>query len=180
MSYWRRQIYFLSSLGIFYVILIALFAIPLLGTVVVILIKGMFDLRYVIVAGGCIGGIALSIVALRVVRRLRQRLGRDYRTAGQDIRRQLMLGNPVEVSILNGLLKFSCGRQPAHGQPAIDHPAPVLLPNASATGETDLSGVFTQLEQLSQLRQSGVIDDEEFKMLKAVLIEAQTTAGSKA
>ena len=179
MSYWRRQWYFLSSLGIFYLIIIALFAIPLLGTFVVILMKGMFDLRYVIITGGCIGFIVLAIIAVRGVRRLRQRLSQDYRMAGRDIQRQLLLGNPFEVSAFNGMIKFSCGQQHAGSRPALEDSTRALLPNVSEAGRAGLSDIFAQLEHLSALRQSGVIDDEEFKVLKAMLIEGQTAAGNK-
>ena len=50
----KRQRYMLSNLGLFYIILIALFGIPLLGTFVVVLIKGVLDFRYVILASGII------------------------------------------------------------------------------------------------------------------------------
>ena len=179
MSYWRRQLYFLSSLGIFYVIIIALFAIPLLGTFVVILIKGALDLRYVIIAGGCIGIIALTIFMVRVMRRLWQRLRRDGQMAGKDIRRNLLLGNPFEVSVLNGMLKFSCGRQNAAAPPALEHQEQGLLPHHPENSQTGPTDVLAQLEHLSALKQSGVIDEEEFKVLKTLLIDSQT-AGSRA
>ena len=179
MSYWRRQLYFLSSLGIFYIIIIALFAIPLLGTFVVILIKGALDMRYVIIAGGCIAIIALTVFAVRVMRRLWQRLRQDGQMARRDIRRQLLLGNPFEVSVFNGMLKFSCGNQHADGTPALEHHQQPLLPHLDheAIGPTD---ILAQLEHLSELKRSGVIDDDEFKMLKTVLIESQTAAARTA
>ena len=176
MSYWRRQLYFLSSLGIFYIIIIALFAIPLLGTFVVILIKGALDLRYVIIAGGCIGIIVLTMIAVRVVRRLWQRLRRDGRMAGRDIRRQLLLGNPFEVSVFNGLLKFSCGTPNTDGQPALEHRDQALLSHLSGTQPAGPTDILAQLEHLSELKRAGIVDDAEFKMLKTLLIESQTTA----
>lgn len=174
MSYWRRQMYFLSSLGIFYVLIIALFGIPLLATFVVILIKGALDMRYFIIAGGCIGLVVFAVFAVRIMRRLWQRLRRDGQMAGQDIRRQLLLGNPFEVSVFNGMLKFSCGQPGADGQPAIAHQEQALLPHLAEPGPTD---ILSQLAHLSELKQSGVIDDDEFKTLKTVLIEAQTATG---
>lgn len=180
MSYWRRQLYFFSSLGIFYIIIIALFAIPLLGTFVVILIKGALDLRYVIIAGGCIGFILMVVFAIRVIRRLWLRLRRDGQMAGRDMRRNLLLGNPFEISVFNGLLKFSCGRQNTDGQPALAHQEQALLPHLSETGPNIQTDILSQLEHLSELKRSGVIDDDEFKMLKTVLIDAQTAAGKPA
>jgi hypothetical protein len=177
-SYWRRQLYLLSSLGIFYVIIIALFGIPLLATFVVILIKGALDLRYVIIAGGCVGLVVLTVFAVRAVRRLLQYLRQDGQMAGRDIRQQLLLGNPFEVSVLNGLLKFSSGHQNADGTPAIGQPQRPLLPHSPGHGQP--ADILSQLEHLAELKQSGVIDDDEFKMLKTVLIDSQKATGKTA
>ena len=71
-GYWKKQLYMLSSLGLFYVILIALFAIPLVGTCVVILIKGALDLRYFIIAGGVLGLAILGFFVIKALKRLWQ------------------------------------------------------------------------------------------------------------
>lgn len=165
-GYWQRQFYFLRSLGIFYIILIALFAIPLLGTFVVILIKGALDLRYVIIAGGCIGAIALSWIAFKLFRRMWFRFRRDGTVVGQEVRRNLMLGKAVELSILNGMIKFSCGHDQANDCPALPHESRPMLPSSG--------GILDQLQHLAELKQTGAIDAEEFKMLKAMLIESSS------
>ena len=169
-GYWQRQFYFLSSLGIFYIILIALFAIPLLGTFVVILIKGALDLRYVIIAGGCVGMIALGWIAVKVVRRMWQRLRRDGSIAGEEVRRSLLLGKPVEISIFNGMLKFSCGNTSPDSRPALPQENRPLLPYTN--GRESAVSLLDQLQHLSELKQTGTIDADEFSLLKAMLIES--------
>jgi len=48
-SYIKRQLVFLSSFGYFWLILLGLFAVPLLGTYVVIFIKGAIDYKNIII-----------------------------------------------------------------------------------------------------------------------------------
>ncbi len=167
-GYWQRQFYFLSSLGIFYIILIALFAVPLLGTFVVILIKGALDLRYVIIAAGCVGGVVLSWLAVKLIIRLWRNFRRDGSIAGQAFRRNLLLGQPVEISVFNGMLKLTCGKDSPGSQPSLPNPEHPILPapNAPANGDE----ILDRLQQLVDLKQSGAIDDDEFKTLKASLI----------
>ena len=174
-GYWQRQFYFLSSLGIFYVILIALFAIPLLGTFVVILIKGALDLRYVIIVGGCVGLIALSWLAVRLIVRMWHRIRHNGSLAGKEVRRNLLLGKPVELSILNGMIKFSCGQGQANASPALPQENRPMLP--SPDGQGGSVSILDQLQHLSELKQTGAIDTDEFKLLKAMLIQSSTPSG---
>lgn len=169
-GYWRRQFYFLSSLGIFYLILIALFAIPLLGTFVVILIKGALDLRYVIIAGGCVGLVLFSWLAIRFFRRMWRRFRQDGVVVGEEVRRNLLLGKPVEISILNGMVKFSCGNDQAEPTAALPQERRPMLP--SPDGRSGSGSILDQLQHLSDLKQSGAIDAEEFNLLKSMLIES--------
>lgn len=169
-SYWRRQLYFASSIGIFYIIIIALFGIPLLGTFVVILIKGALDLRYLIIAGGCVGAIALGWFILRVFRQLWQRMRRDGALASEGARRNLLMGKPIEISIFNGMLKFSCGHPPSDTPLALPHADQALLPQQ--TGQPGVHGILDQLTHLAELKRSGAIDDDEFNLLKSMLIES--------
>ena len=171
-GYWRRQFYFLSSLGIFYVILIALFAIPLLGTFVVILIKGALDLRYVIIAGGCVGLILLCWVTVKFTIRMWRRFRMDSTVVGQEVRRNLLLGKPMEVSFLNGMVKFSCGNGNGRSDPkaALPQENRPMLP--SPDNQTGAGNILDQLQHLSELKQSGAIDADEFNLLKSMLIES--------
>jgi hypothetical protein len=173
-GYWQRQFYFLSSLGIFYLILIAMFAIPLLGTFVVILIKGALDLRYVIIGVGCVGLIALGWLAVRLGIGMWRRFRRDGSLAGQAFHRSLLLGNPVEISVLNGMLKFTCGQGQSGLPPALPQADQPVLP--APDGQATPGSILDQLQQLSDLKQTGAINDDEFNMLKGMLIESSTSS----
>jgi hypothetical protein len=167
-GYWQRQIYMLSSLGLFYVILIALFAIPLVGTCVVILIKGALDLRYFIIAGGFIGLAILGVFIIRALKRIWHRFKRDGRETAEMMRRHQLAGQPVEISILGGLLKFTTGQPRSSGIRLQPHHRLSLPPDTDRDGAAD---IIDQLQGLSELKRAGTIDADEFDLLKAVLIE---------
>lgn len=174
-GYWHRQFYFLSSLGLFYIIIIALFAVPLLGTFVVVLIKGAMDFRDVIIAGGCVGLIAIVVFMIKVMRRLKRRIQQDAFAAGADIQHNQLLGNPFEVSIGNGLLKLSFGQTGAGEHSTLPHRNPALLPEQ--TGRDAVTDILDQLHYLSELKRNGTIDDDEFNQLKARLIASSAPSG---
>jgi hypothetical protein len=177
-GYWKRQFHMLASLGIFYAILIALFAIPLVGTLVVILIKGALDLRYFIIAGGFIGLAILGFFIIRALKRLWYRINRDGFKAAEIMRRHQLMGQPVEISILGGLFKFTAGQPGAAENPALPHGRPFLLPDG--TDRDPATDIVLQLQELSELKRAGTIDADEFRLLKTVLIEASasTSKGS--
>lgn len=173
-GYWHRQFYFLSSLGLFYIIIIALFAVPLLGTFVVILIKGALDLRYFIIAGGGLALTATIVYMVRALRRLKRRIQRDVFAAGADIRHNQLLGNPFEVSIGNGLLKLSFGQTPTGECPSLPPYNPALLPER--TERDAVTDIVGQLHCLSELKRNGIIDADEFNQLKSRLIASSTAS----
>lgn len=169
-GYWQRQLYMLSSLGLFYIILIALFAIPLVGTCVVILIKGALDLRYFIIAGGFIGLAVLGVFIIKALKRMWQCFKRDGRETAEMMRRHHLAGQPVEISILGGLLKFSTG-QPQSSKIRFQPNNRLSLP-LHGTEPDGAADIIDQLQGLSELKRAGTIDADEFDLLKAVLIEA--------
>jgi hypothetical protein len=178
-GYFKRQFHMLASLGLFYAILIALFAIPLVGTLVVILIKGALDLRYFIIAGGFFGVAILGFFIIRALKRLWYRIQRDGFKAGEIARRHQLTGKPVEISILGGMFKFTVGQPGSAGNPALSHDRPFLLPDG--TDRDPATDIVIQLQELSELKRAGTIDADEFRLLKAVLIETSASAarGSK-
>jgi hypothetical protein len=172
-GYWKRQLYMLSSLGLFYIILIALFAIPLVGTFVVILIKGALDLRYFIIAFGCLGFTVLGAIIVRGLRKLWLRFRSDGSAAGKAVLCQEFMGQPMEVSIFGGLLKFTVGNPHANESLAPPHRKPLLL---SERADRDaVTDIVYQLQGLTELKRAGAIDSEEFNLLKTVLIEASAS-----
>lgn len=186
-DYMRRQVYMMSSLGLFYIIIIALFAIPLLGAFVVVLIKGVMDFRYLILGAGIIL-LALAIYygckfALRFFRKVR----RDGFLAIGDARTRAGHGEPVAIDFFNGLLTFSYGgRRPRSMLPGLpgapdslnspesresltsNDPASLI---ADSFGESVAAeDPVRQLRELSALKEEGIIDADEFQRLKTRLI----------
>lgn len=172
-EYIRRQSYILSNLGLFYLIIIALFGIPLLGTFVVVLIKGVIGLQYFIIP------LAMLILGLAIVYGLRglRRLKRQVHPHGQQMMDAAEKGtigsNPIQISILNGLFSLSYGKSAA---PLERSCASRLKPSKqlslSPPPPHDVDGdVLGQLKELAALRKAGDIDDQEFERLKARLIE---------
>ena len=166
----------LSSLGLFYAILIALFAIPLVGTCVVILIKGVLDLRYLILAGGGMALAILGVFAFKAIKRLWCRFKQDGSNAVEMLRQHQIMGQTVEISFLGGLLKFKTGQPQSTGNPPIPHYHPSLLPHC--TGRDDAADIVYQLQGLRELKHAGTISADEFDLLKAVLIEGSASTGA--
>jgi hypothetical protein len=167
-EYMDRQIYIMSSIGIFYVIMIALFAIPLIGTFVVIIIKGVLDFRMVIL----IGGIVVMGFLVFYMGKFIFRLWQKFKHGGfSDISDTLRSGQPFQISFLSGLVNISSGNQ------ADMSPKALPYRNSSDTAmlpapESKDADIVSRLKELSELRTQGVIDDEEFILLKKKLISA--------
>lgn len=168
-DYLKRQTDILTSLGLFYLIIIALFAVPLLGAFVVVLIQGVIDLRYAIIVGGVVAFILILALLIRWVRNRLSRIRRDGAAAGGAVRDGLNQGTPVQISVLNGLITLTYGGRQAGGPPILDAgPTPdrPLLPHPDATPD-----VVSQIKEINALRETGVIDEAEFDTLKKRLIE---------
>jgi hypothetical protein len=176
-GYWKRQVYMLSSIGLFYILILAFFAIPLLGTFVVILIQGAIDFRYLILAVGCLGLIVLIVFMTQFARKLWQKIQREGFVADEDVRRHLLSGKPVEISFLNGLVTFRRGQENADAPIALPSEAPILLPHE--TGQDTVGDILDQLQALSELKQSGAIDADEYNQLKTMIIESSATSDMK-
>ncbi|MDM8524620.1 SHOCT domain-containing protein [Desulfococcaceae bacterium HSG8] len=169
-DYIRRQVYIMSNLGIFYIIIVGFFAVPLLGAFVVVLIKGVVDLRYFII----IGGVLLSVIALYALIKFLQRMFRKIRqdgfAANQEIKEKMGQGEPVQISVFNGLLTLNYGgRQHTNALPFQENPA---LPNPMTEKQQQPSDLVTQIRGLADLREKGVITEDEFQKIKAKLINA--------
>lgn len=170
-DYLRRQTYILSSIGLFYLIIIGLFAVPLLAAFVVVLIKGVIDFRYFIYVGGLLAFLLLLVLLVRFLRRSWGRMRRDTFAAGQEIRGKMGAGEAVQVSVLKGLLTFTYGGRSGESHPALTGgKAPRLLPESTAPAKSP--DLVTQLRELSELRNEGVISDAEFEKIKARLINS--------
>ena len=171
-DYLKRQTYMLSSLGLFYIILVGLFAIPLLAAFVVVLIQGVLELKYAIIYGGIAVGILILFFLIRYVIRSYRRVRRDGFRTGQAVRETMKQGEPVQISVLKGMLTFTYGgRYPGNGgfPPSLQGPDPRgLLPEPPAPRSRD--DVVGQLRELSELKNDGVVTEAEFLKIKADLI----------
>ncbi len=184
-GYFKRQLYIVGNLGLFYVIIIALFGVPLMGTFVVILIKGMIDMRYVILVGGTLLIIALLWFLIKRGRRYSQKVKQEGLIAGGAFRDALSRGEPVQLSLFNGLMTLSCGdpkgsralpRQARGGEENVR-----LLPDAVETVDAeDAAGavrVIRHLEKLKALKADGLVTEAEFSTIKARLLNAMDDPG---
>ena len=88
-------------------------------------------------------------------------------------RRHQFIGQPVEISIFGGLLKFTAGQPWDAGNLSLPHHRPSLLPcGKDRHAHTD---IICQLQELSELKRTGAIDADEFNLLKGVVIEASAS-----
>lgn len=171
-QYMQRQIHILSSVGLFYLIIIALFAIPLLAAFVVVLIQGVFDFRYVIIVAGAIG-IGLAIYyTVRLCCRLFRKIRQDGALAIGRARERASRGESVQLQLLGGLFSFSYG-----GNGGSKNPDMIAYGNQPTAFIEDMRedrfvnyDPIRQLKELSALKNQGVIDEHEFQKLKEKLI----------
>lgn len=165
----KRQLYMLSNLGLFYIILLALFAVPLMGTFVVVLIKGVLDFRYAIIGSGIIILASAIFFTARFGWRLYRRIRMDGAAAFRDAAGRTERGEPVQLVLFNGLMTLSYGGR--RSSPVLltapDHPTP-LLPDMSGDAQTSDSSrnPIDQIHSLARLKRDGMIDDNEFIALK--------------
>lgn len=171
-EYMDRQIYIMSSIGIFYIIMIALFAIPLLGAFVVVLIKGVMDFKVIILAGGIV---AMSLI-LFYTGKLSFRAWRKFKEGGfrfgQDVNDLVKRGEPFQIGLFHGLLTVNYGSaKEMKSLPSQEAEEIALLP-APPEPVRQEPDVIGKLRELSELRAQGIIDEEEFAQLKKKLINA--------
>lgn len=168
-DYFRRQTYIMSNLGLFYIIILALFAVPLVGTFVVVLIKGVIDLRFIIVPGAILASGLILFILLRRIRRWIHRMRQDGRSVMNAARNQNQGGQAVQISIFNGLFALTLGT-PQASSALPPGTASKQLPEPFKEVREAEDNVLIQIKELISLREAGEIDDQEFELLKAQLI----------
>lgn len=172
-GYFRRQVYVLGSLGLFYIIIIAMFAIPLLGTFVIILIKGVVDLRYVILAGFALLGVVGILLLIRLVRYIFQKVKTDGALLHQNMQTYGRTGQPVQLSLFRGLISLSYGGDSNTLPPELgsERRTMHLLPPSTAVKSGAPSDYCLQrLEALSGMLEKGWLTPEEYAHLKSRLL----------
>ena len=172
-DYMRRQVDLMSSVGLFYIIIVALFAVPLLATFVVVLIKGVLDFRYLILGGGIVvSGLALYLAG-RFFYRLYKRVKADGASAIRLAKDRAERGESVQLQLLGGLFSLSYGAN-GNGRDAIAYAenGPLLLEGSTGIADDGATAdPIGKLRELSELKEQGIIDDEEFRKLKEKLIK---------
>jgi hypothetical protein len=170
------QKFILSHLGVFYALVATIFVIPLMAAVVVVLIKGVFDLRYVILVGGAVLVLGfciwMVIWGVRFFRKIRQ----SGDATARDFYEQKAAREAVELSFFGGLFKVSYkgdaepGRARDGNRIAAD-PANTPTPLLSSPKQQDL---VSRLQALSELKNAGHIDEQEYRKIKQSLIDDGT------
>lgn len=171
-EYMQRQIHILSSVGLFYLIIIALFAIPLLATFVVVLIKGVFDFRYVILSVGAIVGCLVAYYICKLCYRLFRKIKQDGALAFGHAKEMAQRGESVQLRLLGGLFSLSYGGNNGNRIPdqiGYNGQDPLLIDDTRAS-QVLMKDPVQQLKELSELKDKGIIDEEEFRKLKETLI----------
>ncbi len=171
-DYMQRQFHMMSSLGLFYIILIALFAVPLMGTFVVVIIKGVLDFRYLILGVGIVGGGLAVYYTGKFFFRIFHKIREDGGAALREAQERARQGQAVQIGLMGGLLTISCGGQ---DKPVSGNREPLLLPDMTDrqhVRDTCASPAdpLRQLRELSDMKNEGIIDADEFQALKTKLI----------
>ncbi|QTA83180.1 Uncharacterized protein dnl_55760 [Desulfonema limicola] len=167
-DYMQRQIYMMTNLGLFYIIIIALFAVPLMGTFVVVLIKGVLDFRYLILAGGIIFTALIIFYGARFIIKAFKRFKKNGIDAFQDAQNQGKTGEPVQIGMFNGLITFSYGRNNNDKNLVQNQDTVLLLPDASS--KSAAYDAMQKIKELSEMKNQGIISEDEFQLLKQNLI----------
>jgi hypothetical protein len=180
-EYAQRQFYMMSNLGLFYLILIALFAVPLLGAFVVVLIMGVNDYRHLILLTGLLGGsLVLYLVGrsgLRFLRKVRDDGLASFREAN---RKSQDGAGMVQIAMFKGLLSFTVSSGQSEKGTAPELPAgeaPLALLEAPDQNRPSPfpPDPVSQIRELKEMLQDGTIDESEFRDLKeAVIRNAQS------
>ncbi|MFO7860202.1 MAG: SHOCT domain-containing protein [Desulfosalsimonas sp.] len=166
------QKFILSHLGVFYALVATIFVIPLFAAVVVVLIKGVFDLRHVILIGGAVLVLGfciwMVIWGIRFFRKLRQ----SGDATARDFYEQKAAGEAVELSFFGGLFKVSYKGDPEQGPGdanliAADHDN-AAIPLLNSPEQPDL---VSRLQALTELKDAGHIDEQEYRKIKQRLID---------
>lgn len=172
------QKFILSHLGVFYALVATIFVIPLLAAVVVVLIKGVFDLRYVILIGGAVLVLGfcvwMVIWGIRFFRKIRQ----SGDATARDFYEQKDAGEAMELSFFGGLFKVSYKGRPepghAEGRLIAADRSRDATPLLNSPGQPDRRpDLVSRLRALSELKDAGHIDDQEYQQIKQRLIDGR-------
>lgn len=168
-EYMQRQMYMMGNLGLFWLILVAMFAVPLLGAFVVVLIKGVIDFRYLILTVGIIVFSLIVYFACKAIFRLILQIRQDGFFSFREAQRRSRMGEQVQLTFLGGLFSLSMG-SPGNAQALLPSgTAPLSLPGRPEGAPP--SDPVRQLKDLQVLHEDGIVDSDEFEVLKRTIIQ---------
>ncbi len=168
----------MSSLGLFYIIIIALFAVPLLAAFVVVIIRGVFDFRYIILTGAMIAIGAGVYFISRFLIRLFVKIRNDSALAVNHARAQARKGESVQLELLGGLLRLSYGGKNDHESLPYCHQEPLLIEDLRENFRPGTDPI-EKLKILSELKDKGIIEEDEFLLLKKKYIHGFCESGGE-
>jgi hypothetical protein len=168
-DYFKRQLYFMSSIGLFYIIIIALFAVPLLAAFVVVVIRGVFDFRYIILGGAVILiGFVIFFISKFLIR-LIAKIRKDGFLALRQAREQARKGESVQVELFGGLVKLSYAGKNDPQSLSCGYHEPLLIEGRRENLQPETDPI-EKLKRLSELKDQGIIEEDEFLLLKKKVI----------
>ncbi|MDM8518302.1 hypothetical protein QUF76_19070 [Desulfobacterales bacterium HSG16] len=176
-DFYKKQISILSNIGLFYLIIIAMFAVPLLAAFVVVLIQGVIDFKYAIIAVGVVcGSILLFFLIKWIIAKIRKirsdgqyMAGKAYDETGK--------GKAVEIGLFNGLLTFRYGQKDGSNQllqlqqtnsnlKEIGHMTEHMIEQTGSAGN-----LVSRLKDLVELKNQNVLTEDEFENIRLKLIK---------
>ncbi len=178
-DYMKRQIDFMSSLGIFYILILALFGVPLMGAFVVVLIKGVIDFRYVIFGLGLIGTAFFIYFGIKFFIKFIRKVRKDGFNALASAGNSAARGEAVRIDVFGGLISFSYKSPAENGLLALSHDEKVMLTDKGIhkVPKDPPKDPIDRLKELSDLKKEGIIDDDEFKILKNNIMKSIDDSG---
>ena len=176
----KPSLHLFSSLGLFFVIMAVFACVPLMATLVGVLIKGIIELQYVILAGGAVALFALLVWAVRRATAFFRAFHGHADESGRLFKKRMADGEAVELSLFGGMCKIAYKGKDTTGNrvesAALADAAP-RLPETSApempapeASAVDDAAVVDRLAQLSALKHRGDIDAADYEVMKKRLI----------
>lgn len=158
----------LSHIGLFYLILIVLFGVPLFATAVVVIIKGIIDLQYAVMAAMGILFLVFTFFLVRLSRTVFQKFREQKQFLMDEVGPRLEKGESLEISFMNGLcdLNYCPGerkRQPDKLAGTYSAESGNLVPQKGHV-------FLQQIIELAKLREKGLLSETEYKRIKEQLI----------
>jgi len=178
-----------GNLAIFYLLLLALIAIPFLVLFVILSIRAALDYHLWILVGILVLLAAAVFVVIQRRKQIRNRLEEDKKDVMEVIRTAAREGHNVNISFLHGLVRLdyrssnydhrllqgtTLGQLKALPMDIqTDEPAKVVVIEQENPSKARPVSIAEELEKLTGLFDRGVLTEAEFQELKERLLKAK-------